>query len=1072
MASMGNQQVKVFAGRYAYDKPLGRGAGGAVYLAEDLQADNRQVALKVLTAEAYATVQGKMLRREFEILSKLDHPHLVRVYDYGRLPDGGVFLAEEYIDGFSLQDARALLEPEALIDIALQILNGLSYLHGMGMIHRDIKPANVMLLWLDDANMKPMVKLVDFGLSSMDPKRDTLRGGTRSYMAPEIIRGEKGEPQSDMFSLGVTLYYALCGVLPFGPRTKNDPPPTEESFRPPEPHRLNPNVPLTLSRFTMALLRQLPGVDFRDAGEAMQALASDVEDQGQAFEVGRFANSLDTSGPQLLHGYFERGILLQQIKDHDFLIGRLADEKNQPSDRGVYVIAGGSGVGKTRLLSSIETACKLSGRFVVSLNGKEAKSPAEGVFNLIQQLMDKTTAILDGHNPLDKYREHLGVAEALCQPAVLPLMVERQGRWILQALQDATALLHRTNPVLFIEDLHCADTASIDFLMTWLKRPEVVGALDIVICAEPIEELVPLTELESVTPVICEGLTAKDVRYLFEDKMNLKGFPELWPEQIARNAKGKPSYLEECCRMLLDNGVMRRKGAEGWELDAALVSTVSFPSGLRESFRRRLNGIGATGRELLELMVILDRPVTWHDLRELAVMGGEPASRVDSAIETLHWRHFIKLNLEMKGRSISFIEPEVKQVVELLISPEWRRALHRRTGEFLFKLWQDGNASAREVARHLDEGGKADLARRMWGVEGLNALKLKDWTRAIHAFERVVDIVATPQEQALAYINLARATLAGMDARRCSKSLRLAVEQVEVDPSSALFAQIITQAARLAWEMGDVDYHDELMTRWREYAPVLMQQPACLEIQARQSLAQGELLEADRVFEATRLRYLHFGNMEGSLRCSTQLAVSAGIRGDAEAAGKALQSVYDVARAYDLRPAIGEALLVHARLVRMAGDLDKAMRLLHDALDIFTHKSTGTGWIELLLEIAVIYELNEEFELAEQRTTEALLLARQTGHKIFEAYATIQLSDLVLRRASELDARAHCMRIEEAVETLSSGRYLLHWRASAIQRAANALARVGKPDLANQYIKESARLGKRLGAEHLYPDSI
>src|SRR5699024_6297854 len=115
-----------------------------------------------------------MLRREFEILSKLDHPNLVEVFDYGSLPDGGVFLAEEYIEGFSLQDARALLEPEALIDVTAQVLLALSYLHGMGWIHRDIKPANVMLLWLDDASSRPMVKLLFFGLASMIPKRDTL----------------------------------------------------------------------------------------------------------------------------------------------------------------------------------------------------------------------------------------------------------------------------------------------------------------------------------------------------------------------------------------------------------------------------------------------------------------------------------------------------------------------------------------------------------------------------------------------------------------------------------------------------------------------------------------------------------------------------------------------------------------------------------------------------------------------------------------------------------------------------------------------------------------------------------
>ncbi|MFW5968362.1 MAG: serine/threonine protein kinase, partial [Persicimonas sp.] len=342
------KKKKVFAGRYEYLKPLGRGAGGSVYLAEDMHADRRKVALKVLSAEACQTVQGKMLRREFEILSRLDHPNLVQVYDYGSLPNGGVFLAEEYIDGFSLQDARALLEPEALIDVTFQILQGLSYLHGMGWIHRDVKPANVMLLWLDDASARPMVKLVDFGLSSMNPKKDTLRGGTRSYMAPEIIRGDKGELRSDLYSLGVTLYYALCGVLPFGPRSKEDPPPTEEDFRPPDPHRLNPDVPLVLSRFTMALLRQLPDFEYDDAGEALQDLVSDTEFL-EEWSGGVLANALDVAAPPVIKGYFEGGILARREEEREEIVGRIVDEESPDSGR-LQLLVGEEGIGKSRLL--------------------------------------------------------------------------------------------------------------------------------------------------------------------------------------------------------------------------------------------------------------------------------------------------------------------------------------------------------------------------------------------------------------------------------------------------------------------------------------------------------------------------------------------------------------------------------------------------------------------------------------------------------------------------------------------------------------------------------------------------
>ena len=462
----GNKKIKVFAGRYAYVKPLGRGAGGSVYLAKDLHRDNRQVALKVLTPEACATVQGKMLRREFEILSKLNHPNMVRVYDYGSLPDGGVFLAEEYIDGFSLQDARALISPQSLTDLTMQILNGLSYVHGMGMIHRDIKPANVMLLWLDDETADPKAKLVDFGLSSMDPKRDTLRGGTRSYMAPEIIRGEKGEPQSDLFSLGVTLYYALCGVLPFGPRTKEDPPPTEEDFRPPEPHRLNDAVPLALSRFTMALLRQVDDVQFMDAGEAMQALAKDVESEGVG--AGSFANNMQVAAPQIIRGYFERGVIKGHERHHSEIVEVLTREPD-PGQGGVgYLLVGAPQTGKSRLIREISTSCKLRGRVVVDISCHEGMKP----WALMAALLTRCHEITRHRkvNPLNAYARPLSMLkQSMKLDLDQDILVRQHGQWIARAFDDASNMLHDERVMLCIEDMQLADKHSVDYIKQWLS---------------------------------------------------------------------------------------------------------------------------------------------------------------------------------------------------------------------------------------------------------------------------------------------------------------------------------------------------------------------------------------------------------------------------------------------------------------------------------------------------------------------------------------------------------------------------------------------------------------------------
>ncbi len=1059
--SKNKEKVKVFAGRYAYVKPLGRGAGGSVYLAEDLRADRRQVALKVLTPEAYSTVQGKMLRREFEILSKLDHPHLVRVYDYGRLPDGGVFLAEEYIDGFSLQDARALLEPEALIGVTLQILNGLAYLHGMGMIHRDIKPANVMLLWLEDANVEPMIKLVDFGLSSMDPKRDTLRGGTRSYMAPEIIRGEKGAPESDMFSLGVTLYYALCGVLPFGPRSKDDPPPTEEDFRPPDPHRLNPEVPLSLSRFTMALLRQVDDVEFQDAGEAMQSLARDVEDNADV-GVGRFANSLDTSAPQILRGYFERGILLQQQEDYEYLVRELTETKE--SGRGLlYMLAGASGMGKSRLLRDVETSCKLSGRLVITVDCSESMPPWGLMSRIYKRLMAQLPKQLI--EDLERYQEHLTILEELVNSRSQNLLIERQERWIHSAFTKLSAEIAGERPIICVEDFHHADKVSREFLEEWFAQRTSSKGIDFLVACEPDADLTDLAESPATRPVLCEGVQREDVDYLFFDRMKIDELPDDLIDAIVEHAEGQPAYLEEVCRSLVDSGVLRRESASNWSLDKGALVTFSLPSGLRESFRRRLNVVGASGRELLELMAIIDRPIEWSFLRDLAEAGGEDGMMVDRMLETLRWRHLIRVDMEMSGRYVSVIHPAVKQVVELLLNPEWRRALNRRVGELMEIEWRKHGGDAREVARHLRAGGLDERASSMYWACGQQALAEGDWQRAKEALWLARDL--SGPDMVLVELERAKVSLAMLEVSECMGALERAERGAQKTGLDWLMFQTAVVAAQCACSLGRPNHAATVLDELEDLLPVMAQQPKFLEGRARVAFARGEMDASKKTWEMCRDRYDHFGNPEGVLAACSALAVIAGVRGDADEAGKMLQQTYDLARAHGMRAQLGEALMIHAQLMRLGDAPDRALQLLNDALDAMRDGTYAALWIDILIEFSYTYEALEEFGSAEQRAIEALLLARRLEHETGEALGTILISDMAMQR-TESGHAGHLVRMREACEALTSHDLYVHWQALGTQRLGRALARHGHVEESNALLDKSAELGRTIGADTLY----
>lgn len=208
-----------FAGRYRLQRKVAAGGMGAVYEAEE--SGGRTVALKVLYPE-YATDDEirRRFRRESSILAALDHPSIVRIFDFGTDEKGRSYTVMELLRGETLRqrmDRDGRLAPDALVPVVEGLCSGLSAVHAHGVVHGDLKPANVFLL------ADGSVKLVDFGLSKVHGlDRLTRTGeviGTPAYMPPELLTGE-GVPDGrvDTYALGVVLYEALAGRQPFTQR--------------------------------------------------------------------------------------------------------------------------------------------------------------------------------------------------------------------------------------------------------------------------------------------------------------------------------------------------------------------------------------------------------------------------------------------------------------------------------------------------------------------------------------------------------------------------------------------------------------------------------------------------------------------------------------------------------------------------------------------------------------------------------------------------------------------------------------------------------------------------------------
>ncbi|MCC6750843.1 MAG: protein kinase [Deltaproteobacteria bacterium] len=206
--------------RYRLVRSLGRGGSAEVFAAQHMDLD-RQVAIKVLSARLAQSAEAiTHFRMEARACSRLRHAHIVDVMDFGELPDGRFFFAMELVEGESLADLldrERRLTPGRAIGIFRQLARALQAAHAHGIIHRDLKPENIMLV--EREGRGDFVKVLDFGVMAFATDTARERVGTPGYMSPEQGEGEPPSPAMDIYALGVTLYEALSGELPYPAQT-------------------------------------------------------------------------------------------------------------------------------------------------------------------------------------------------------------------------------------------------------------------------------------------------------------------------------------------------------------------------------------------------------------------------------------------------------------------------------------------------------------------------------------------------------------------------------------------------------------------------------------------------------------------------------------------------------------------------------------------------------------------------------------------------------------------------------------------------------------------------------------
>jgi tetratricopeptide (TPR) repeat protein len=696
----GPPAAQLVADRYTLLRELSRGGMGVVFHARD-EVSGRELALKRSFPGGRGEGFAPLFQREYRTLASIQHPRIIRVFDYG-IDDGVPFYTMELLDGHDLVELVPIpwrLTCAYLRDVATSLL----LLHQRRLVHRDLSPRNVRLT--SDGHCK----LLDFGALSPFGVPSEI-AGTVPLMPPELVRGQSLDQRADLFSLGGLAYFMLAGKHAFRVKEIAE---LEEAWK------TSPVPPSLLLRSAAAKLEEMTRVPPRLDELVLELLGVDpmARPASAAEVIDRLTSvaELADDGDALSAEHY----LATHLVGREPALARLqaALEGREHREGSGVVIEGATGTGVSRLLREFTIRAQITGATVLSIGGATCQGSYSAVRTLVRTAFEAAErdarASLGDHGPiflrafpeLSKHLpEDMRPAAPFGNPGIFRAQIQAAvTQWWLR-------LGARRRVVIVVDDLQAVDEPSAAALVA-LAIDGASSDVLVVFGRRTTDPFVAEAALRALTattePVSLDNLDADGMHELMRALLGDVRHAERFTNWVHGLTGGNPGRTIELVRHLVASGVIAHH--EGvWSVPQELGS-VELPSSLDNLQSERLLELGVLALRLAELMSLHDGPIS----AELcgALLGSEPREAVLSALAEL-----VSANvLRVTGSTYYFAQELLRIAVRARLSIPEQRLLHGGIAECLLASKTADTQSRMAAGFHLvragDERRGADLLR-------------------------------------------------------------------------------------------------------------------------------------------------------------------------------------------------------------------------------------------------------------------------------------------------------------------------------------------------------------------------